>query len=101
MPAFDFALLVSGPYRYSCSRSWRSFLRLNYLVDGFDFGFDCGTPADLGTSVLLLSSDRSRESSLDHTNVVGIHPVGTDRPLVADLRVIRNVVPVLLAARYK
>ena len=80
------------------------------LVSGSDFDTNCGTLVRRGTSIMLLSSNRSRESNLDHTDIVGIHPfsgchrisppIGTDLPhlpLASDLRRALSVLPVLLA----
>ena len=78
-----------------------------YSVSGSNFGVDCGTPANPGTFGPLLSSGRSRESNLDHTDLVGIRlfstrrcigpPLGADRPLAVDLHRALFVLLVLLA----
>ena len=83
------------------------FADCSYPVGGFDFGVDCGTPANPGTFGPLLSSGRSRESNLDHTDLVGIRlfstrrcigpPLGADRPLAVDLHRALFVLLVLLA----
>ena len=45
-----------------------------FHVGVYDFGADCGTPVGSGTSVSLLSSDRIRENSLDHTGLLDTCP---------------------------
>ena len=77
------------------------------LVSGSDFDTNCGTLVRRGTSIMLLSSNRSRESNLDHTDLVGIRlfstrrcigpPLGADRPLAVDLHRALFVLLVLLA----